>query len=342
MLLGGLGLVLAAVMLLALCTGAMKISPGEVLEIMGRRLGFGISPGAAAAKEPVLLIIRLPRILLGVLVGASLGISGAAIQGLFRNPLAEQGLIGISSGAAFFATAMIVLEGSILKDFKALTGYYGLMLAAFTGACLCALLVYRMAVSQGKVVVAMLLLAGIAINALSSSFTGLLTYLSTNEQLRTITFWMLGSLGGASWETVTALLPFSLVPVLVLPMLGKSLNAFALGERQAFHLGISTGRVKKAVMLLTTMAVGASVAVSGMIGFIGLVIPHILRLGFGADHRLLLPASALLGAIVLLLSDLVSRTIVAPAELPIGIVTAVIGCPILIYIISREGIKNHI
>lgn len=324
---------------LSACTGAMQISYAEMVQIIGHELGFAAS-SSALEKGPVLLVIRLPRIVLGVLAGASLGISGAAFQGLFRNPLAEPGLIGISSGAALFATAMIVLGDGMLKGFRELTGYHGLMFAAFAGACLCALLVYRMAVSRGRAVVALLLLAGIAINALSGAFTGMLTYLSSNEQLRSITFWMLGSLGGATWQTVTALLPFTLVPLLALPLMGKSLNAFSLGEQQAFHLGVRTGRVKRTVLLLSTMAVGATVAVSGIIGFIGLVIPHILRMGFGADHRLVLPGSALLGATVLLLSDLLSRTIVAPAELPIGIVTAVIGCPIFIYIIFRERTKN--
>lgn len=340
MILGGLALLLLAAAVLSACTGAMEISYAELLQIIGYKLGI-TAPSPALEKGPVLLIIRLPRILLGILAGASLGISGAALQGLFRNPLAEPGLIGISSGAALFATAVIVLEGRLLSGFRELTGYYGLMLAAFAGACLCALLVYRMAVSGGRAIVPILLLAGIAINALSGSFTGLLTYLSSNEQLRTITFWMLGSLGGASWQTVIALLPFTLIPLLALPLMGKSLNAFSLGEQQAFHLGVSTGRVKKVVLLLATMAVGASVAVSGVIGFIGLVVPHILRMGFGADHRLVLPGSALLGATVLLLSDLFARTIVAPAELPIGIVTAVIGCPVFIYIIFRERKKNY-
>lgn len=339
--LGGLALLLAAAVLLSACVGAMQISYADLVQIIGHELGLA-APSPALQKGPVLLIIRLPRIVLGVLVGASLGISGAALQGLFRNPLAEPGLIGISSGAALFATAMIVLEGSFLKGFRELTGYYGLMLAAFGGACLCAWLVYRLAVSQGRALVAMLLLSGIAINALSGSFTGIFTYLSTNEQLRSITFWMLGSLGGASWEMVIALLPFTLVPLVAIPMLGKSLNAFTLGEQQAYHLGVNTGRVKKMVLVLATMSVGASVAVSGVIGFVGLVIPHILRMCFGADHRLVLPGSALLGGIVLVLSDLVSRTVVAPAELPIGILTAIIGCPVFIYIIMREGKKNYL
>lgn len=339
--LAGLVLLLLLTVVLSACIGAMKISYADFMQITGYHLGLA-EASPSLQKGPVLMVIRLPRIVLGVLVGASLGISGAALQGLFRNPLAEPGLIGISSGAALFATAVIVLEGSILNGFRELFGYYGLMLAAFAGACICALLVYRLAVSQGRAVVAMLLLAGIAINALSGSFTGMFTYLSTNEQLRSITFWMLGSLGGGSWETVTALLPFTLAPLVLLPFMAKSLNAFSLGEQQAFHLGVRTGNVKKGVLILATMAVGASVAVSGVIGFVGLVIPHILRMCFGADHRLILPGSALFGAAILVLSDLVSRTIVAPAELPIGILTAVIGCPVFIYIIFRERKKNYL
>ena len=221
-------------------------------------------------------------------------------------------------------------------------GFYALSLAAFVGACLTTVIVYRLSMRNGKTIITTLLLSGIAINALAGAFTGLLTYVANDEQLRTITFWSLGSLGGASWETVTGILPFILIPVFVLPFLSKSLNALALGDAQALHMGVDVVTVKRIIMVLATIAVGASVAVAGVIGFIGLIIPHILRMTFSSDHRLVIPGSALLGAALLSLADLLARTIVVPAELPIGILTALIGTPVFLYIIITERNKTKV
>jgi iron complex transport system permease protein len=236
---------------------------------------------------------------------------------------------------------MIVLEVKFFSFISGFLGYYALSIAAFTGAFITAFIVYRLAINQGKTVITTLLLAGIAINALSGAFTGLLTYVATDAELRNITFWGLGSLGGASWVTVTGILPFVLIPVFIMPFLAKSMNAMALGESQAGHMGIPVNRVKVTIIVLVTMAVGACVAVSGIIGFISLVIPHILRMINGPDHRLIIPASALLGAAVLTIADLISRTLLAPAELPIGIITALVGSPIFIYIIFSERKKKY-
>jgi len=333
-----IGLILIALTVLMLaatvlssCIGAVKITFAELF-----------SGKLEAQQEAVLYSIRLPRVVLGLLIGAALGISGAAIQGLFRNPLAEPGLIGISSGATLFAVMMIVLEVKVFKMLTGTFGFYALSIAAFSGACITAMLVYRLSRSKGKTVITTLLLSGIAINALAGSFTGLLTYVATDEQLRSITFWSLGSLGGASWNTVTWLLPFVFVPVIGLPFLSKSLNAIALGESQALHMGINVVVVRRLIIILSTIAVGASVAVAGMIGFIGLIIPHILRMLFTADHRLVIPGSALLGAALLTIADLIARTMVAPAELPIGILTAMIGTPVFIYIIISERNKRNL
>ena len=333
-----IGLILIALTVLMLastvlssCIGAVKITFAELF-----------SGKLEAQQEAVLYSIRLPRVVLGLLIGAALGISGAAIQGLFRNPLAEPGLIGISSGARLFAVMMIVLEVKVFKMLTGTFGFYALSIAAFSGACVTAMLVYRLSRSKGKTVITTLLLSGIAINALAGSFTGLLTYVATDEQLRSITFWSLGSLGGASWNTVTWLLPFVFVPVIGLPFLSKSLNAVALGESQALHMGINVVVVRRLIIILSTIAVGASVAVAGMIGFIGLIIPHILRMLFTADHRLVIPGSALLGAALLTIADLIARTMVAPAELPIGILTAMIGTPVFIYIIISERNKRNL
>lgn len=335
-------LLMVAVMVLSSCTGAVKISLAELLAILGNQAGLADDGGFKSQQAAVLLNIRLPRVMLGMLIGAGLGVSGAGIQGLFRNPLAEPGLIGISSGATLFAVLMIVMEIGIFKKLTGMLGFYALSLAAFVGACLTTVIVYRLSMRNGKTIITTLLLSGIAINALAGAFTGLLTYVANDEQLRTITFWSLGSLGGASWETVTGILPFILIPVFVLPFLSKSLNALALGDAQALHMGVDVVTVKRIIMVLATIAVGASVAVAGVIGFIGLIIPHILRMTFSSDHRLVIPGSALLGAALLSLADLLARTIVVPAELPIGILTALIGTPVFLYIIITERNKTKV
>lgn len=333
---------LVVVMMLSSCIGAVKISVPELLAIIGNKTGLSETSAFKPQQAAVLLNIRLPRVILGVLVGAGLGISGAAIQGLFRNPLAEPGLIGISAGATLFAVLMIVLEVGVFKVLSGIIGFYALSLAAFVGACITTFMVYRLSTRNGKTSTITLLLSGIAINALSGSFTGLLTYLATDEQLRTITFWSLGSLGGANWETVAGIMPFIIIPVAGLPFMAKSLNALALGDAEALHLGVNVVLLKRVIIIFATIAVGASVAVAGMIGFIGLIIPHIIRMTFSADHRLVIPGSALLGAALLTLADLMARTIVAPAELPIGILTALIGTPVFLYIIITERNKNKI
>lgn len=336
-----LSVLLVAACVLSACVGAVKISASELWAIILHQWGIGDATGFTSQQQAVFVTLRLPRVVLGVLVGATLAIAGASMQGLFRNPLAEPGLIGISSGASLFAVMMIVLETRFLSFMTATFGYYALSIAAFAGACITTFVVYRLAVNKGKADITTLLLAGIAINALAGSFTGLLTYVADDAQLRNITFWSLGSLGGASWKTVMGILPFVTISLIALPFFSKSLNALALGEAQAGHMGIHVSLLKKVVVVLATLGVGAAVAVSGMIGFIGLVIPHILRMAFSADHRLVIPGSALAGAAVLVLADVVARTLVAPAELPIGILTAIIGAPVFIYIIAVERRKRR-
>ncbi|WP_442587745.1 FecCD family ABC transporter permease [Pedobacter sp. AW31-3R] len=337
-----LWVVLLGVIVLSCCIGAVKMTVPELLSILSYKTGLSESVNFQPQQAAVLLNIRLPRVMLGVLIGAGLGVSGAAIQGLFRNPLAEPGLIGISSGATLFAVLMIVLEVKVFKMLTGAIGFYALSLAAFVGACITTMVVYSLSMRNGKTVITTLLLSGIAINALTGAFTGLMTYVATDEQLRTITFWNLGSLGGASWATVTGILPFILIPVAGLPFIAKSLNVLALGDAQALHMGIDVVLLKRIIMVLATIAVGASVAVAGLIGFIGLIVPHILRMGFSADHRLVIPGSAIMGAALLSLADLIARTMVSPAELPIGILTAMIGTPVFLYIIITERNKNKV
>jgi iron complex transport system permease protein len=333
---------LLAIVILSSCVGAVTITIPEFLSIIAHKTGISDVANFKPQQAAVLMNIRLPRVVLGVLIGAGLGISGAAIQGLFRNPLAEPGLIGISAGATLFAVIVIVLEVGLFSKLNGVIGFYAISLAAFFGACLTTFIVYRMSSRNGKTEITTLLLSGIAINSLAAGFVGLLTYMATNEQLPAITFWSLGSLGGASWETVSGLLPFIIIPVAILPFLAKSLNALALGDAQALHMGINVVTMKRIIIVLATMAVGASVAVAGIIGFIGLIIPHILRMTFTSDNRLVIPGSAILGAALLTAADMAARTIVAPAELPIGILTALIGTPVFMYIIVTERSKNKL
>lgn len=331
------GLVLASAFSMSL--GAVKIPIADVTIILLKKLGFFSAHKIALQYEGVMNIVRIPRVLLGLLVGAALGISGTAIQGIFRNPLAEPGLIGISAGASLMAVIIIVLEISLLSSLTNIFGYYLLAFGAFAGAGIAALIVYQISRTDGKSNVATMLLAGIAINALAGALTGLITFAADDQQLRNITFWMLGSLAGATWETVIAVVPFILIPVLVLPRLGKSLNAFSLGEIQAAQIGLKVGNIKRNVVILATMAVGASVAVSGIIGFVGLLVPHTIRLLIGVDNKHVLPASALFGALMLTLADMLCRTVIAPIELPIGVITALLGTPLFLYILIKDKKK---
>lgn len=316
--------------------GAISITPTQVLGIVGDQIGLALPWQYSDGQAHVLLTIRLPRILLALLVGGSLGISGAAMQGLFRNPLADPGLIGISSGAGLAAATTIVLGQRILNSAGTLIGNYGLSFAAFIGAAATAFLVYRISSFNRKVSISTMLLAGIALNALCGAGTGALTFLADDAQLRSITFWSLGSLGSASWETVGVVAPFVLVSIVGLVYVGQHLNALLLGEAEAGHLGTSVDTVKRVVLLLSTLAIGASVAVTGVIGFAGLVTPHLLRLIIGPDNRFLLPGSALLGGILLIVTDLIARTIAAPAELPIGIIMAAIGAPFFLWLLLKN------
>jgi iron complex transport system permease protein len=333
--------VLAALLVLAVVlgagAGAMRVPMPAVLGVLGHKLGVNLGLAFEPQQEAVVWAIRLPRVVLAVLVGAALGLAGAAMQGLFRNPLADPSLLGISAGASLAAVAVIVLEEKLLQtvSLAAGLGAYLLPLAAFVGACATTLFVYRVARRGGRVLVSTMLLVGIATNGLAGAITGLFTYAATDAQLRSITFWGLGSLGGASWPTIATLLPFLVLPLLWLPRLGKSLNLLALGEEQAAHLGLPVARLKWQIIGLTTLAVGASVAMVGTIGFLGFLVPHVLRLLGGPDHRFILPASALGGALVLLLADTLARTAVAPAELPIGILTALLGAPVFLWIVMR-------
>lgn len=328
--LGILAALVLAAALLSVSLGAIRIPPERVLAAL---TGEGSDP-ARARDALVILSIRLPRTLLGLLVGAGLAVSGALMQGLFRNPLADPALVGVSSGAGLAAAVIIVLGDRILARLgvPGPLPYAALPAGAFLGGLCATLILYALATRSGRTAVATMLLAGIALGALSGALTGLLTFVSDDRQLRDLAFWSLGSLGGATWSKVAASAPLILPVLAAVPLLGRGLNALVLGEAEAFHLGVPVERLKRACIVLVAVAVGASVAAAGVIGFVGLVVPHALRLLIGPGHRLLLPAAALLGGAFLVLADVVARLVAAPAELPIGIVTALVGAPVFLWL----------
>jgi len=325
----GLIALLLATCLISLCVGAVKIPVSDVLAALtGQREASGLGN--------ILWNLRIPRVLLGVLVGGALAAAGALMQGLFRNPLADPALIGASSGGALGAVFIIVLGSTIFPGIPLLSDLRALPFAAFAGALVVTWFVKSLAANGGYTAIATLLLVGVAVNALTSAMIGLATYLATDVQLRTLSFWTLGSLGAADWQVVTLAAPFCLTLIILAPFWATALNALALGEAEAGHLGFKVERIKSLLILLTAAGVGASVAFTGIILFVGLVVPHLVRTLIGPDHRWLLPGSALLGAALLVASDTLARTIVAPAELPIGILTAGFGAPFFLSMLLRQ------
>lgn len=322
-----LALALVAVSVLSLGWGASGVS---ALRVAG---DWWAGRPVALTDQVVLLQIRLPRLLTGVLVGASLAVSGAVMQGLFRNPLADPGLLGVSAGAGLGAIAAIVLGGALPPVVAAWAGWHLVPLAAFGGGWAAMMALYLIATRRGRTSIATMLLAGIALAAMVGALSGLIVYRATDDQLRDLTFWGMGSLAGASWSKLAAAAPIILAGLLAAPFLARGLNGLALGEAAAAHTGIRVQRVKTAAILTTAAATGASVAVSGGIGFVGIVVPHLLRLVQGPDHRWLLVNAGLLGATALVAADMVSRSVIAPSELPIGIITAMIGGPFFLWVL---------
>jgi iron complex transport system permease protein len=324
----GLAGLLGLSVLIALSFGAFQVS---LLDMILSEI--------SDQQTAVLSYVRLPRVVLSILVGASLAVTGAAMQGLFRNPLADPGLIGISSGAALAVAIVIVLFGSSIELF----GLYGLSFAAFIGGLLTCLLIFRFANAAESFSVTYMLLAGIAINAIAGAGVGFLTYLSTDQQLRALSLWTMGSLGSAMWPSVLVISSVVIPTTLILMKQAGALNIMLLGEDDARHLGIDTKKLKRRIIICTALCVGAAVAVSGIIGFVGLVVPHLLRLIIGPDHRILFPASALLGAILLLVADTLARTVVTPAEIPVGLLTSLIGGPFFLWLLIKQygGSKSY-
>ncbi|MEV8417371.1 iron ABC transporter permease [Streptomyces niveus] len=321
---------LGVLLLLALLSaglGAYDIPLGDVVSSVRHRMGIG---GAALERVPesVLWNVRLPRVVLALLVGASLGCAGALMQGVFGNPLAEPGVIGISAGAAVGAVASIALGLSFL-------GNWTVTVCAFVSGLLTVLLVYAMSRSGGRTEVVTLILTGIAVNAFAGALIGLSIFFADNAQISQITFWQLGSLAQATWPKVLAVLPCALLGLAVAPFYARKLDLLALGERPARHLGVDVERLRVVLVLVVALLTAAAVAVAGIITFVGLLVPHLLRMANGPGHRFLVPGSALGGALVLVAGDLAARTVAAPAELPLGVLTALFGSPFFFWLLRR-------
>ncbi len=328
-----LGAVVVAAMVLGLGLGAVRLPPEEVVGILAYRWGLAVRGEWPAAHETIILELRLPRVVLGALVGGALGIAGATFQGLFRNPMADPYVIGVSSGAAVGAVATMALR---LRLPELGIGWVPPM--AFVGALGAVLLVYNLARVNGRVPVMALLLAGVAVAALLSAVVSLMIYF-TADRVGHIVFWLMGGLSGANWRTAGLLLPYVLGGAAALSLYARDLNAMLLGEEPALHLGVPVEGVKRVLLLVGSLLTAAAVAVSGIIGFVGLVVPHAVRLVAGPDHRFLLPASALVGGAFLVLADALARTLLAPTELPVGILTALAGGPFFLYLLRRRRMQ---
>ncbi|MER6186037.1 iron ABC transporter permease [Streptomyces sp. NPDC001652] len=307
--------------------GAYPIPVGDVLGSGQHKVGLGGGELDRVA-ESVLWNVRFPRIVLALLVGASLGCAGALMQGVFGNPLAEPGIIGVSSGAAVGAVAAIAFGIGFL-------GTWTVSVFAFVAGLGTVLLVYAMSRSGGRTEVVTLILTGIAVNAFAGAVIGLFLFFADTAAVNQITFWQLGSLAQATWPKVVAVLPCALLGLAVAPLYARRLDLLSLGERPARHLGVDVERLRIVLVLVIALLTAAAVSVSGIISFVGLVVPHLLRMVVGPGHRFLVPGSALTGALVLLAADLAARTVAVPAELPLGVLTALLGSPFFFWLLRR-------
>lgn len=323
-----LAVALAVLTVVAGASGAFTVAPSEVVGSILHRIGLPWGPVPDALGEEVLWQIRFPRVALTILVGGSLGSAGALMQGTFSNPLAEPGIVGVSSGAALGAVLVIVTG---LAPF----GTWSITGAAFIGGMATVFAVYAASRANGRTEVITMVLTGIALNALTGAVLGLLTYYSDDAQLRSITFWTLGSMAQASWPKVAVVAPLALAGMALAPRFSRRLDLLSLGDGPARHLGVDVERTRRTVLLLVAVLTASAVAISGQVLFVGLVIPHLVRMAAGPGHRLLVPASALAGATILVGADLAARTMAAPAEVPLGVLTALVGSPFFFWQLRR-------
>ena len=319
-------------MLLSLGVGPVSVEPSRVASILlsDPTLDDPASDTISDAEIIIVRTIRPPRVLLAVLVGALLSLSGAVMQGLFQNPMADPYVVGVSSGAAL---GRRLRSRSPLEVW--LWGIHSVSLFAFVGALGVTLLVYGISVRGGKVPVSVLLLTGVAVGSLAAALTSFLMLMS-HENLHRILYWLLGGLASRRWEHVEMVWPYAVVGIVVLQVYARDLNLLLQGEESAQHLGVSVERVKLLLLGTAALLTAAAVAVSGIVGFVGLLVPHIMRLLVGPDHRRLFPASALGGAILVVGADILARTLIAPAEIPLGVITSLLGCPFFLFLLHQR------
>ena len=307
---------------ITVCIGMVNIPFAEVLNIL-------LGGQGTANNRTIIIDIRLPRVLMAGLVGAALALAGAAMQGLFKNPMASPYILGLSSGGAFGASLAIVIGVSFAS------GAFAVPAMAFVFCFLTLFLVYNISKVRGRTTVETLLLSGIAVGAFFSALVSFMKYLS-GDQLQTIVFWMMGGLWAADWTKVVVIIPFILAGAVMIFILSRDLNAMMIGEDHAVNLGVNTQMVTKVVLVAASLMTAAAVSVSGIIGFVGLIVPHIMRIFVGPDHRILLPTTLMVGAIFMIYMDTIARTIMAPEELPVGIITALLGAPFFLYLLRRR------
>jgi iron complex transport system permease protein len=329
---------LIVMLLFAIAFGAVPISIRDMFSSLQHFI-TGQPPGNI--HEAVFLQLRLPRVLLCAITGAILAVSGVLMQGLFRNPIVEPGLVGTSAGAAFGASIVFVLGAKLSPGFKSYVGPVLVPLFAFAGGLLATYAVYSLAKNAKRVSIMSLLLIGIAVNAVGLSGTGFMSYIARDPQARSITFWNLGTFSGASWLQVFIVGAVAAVIFIFSFRYSKQLNALLLGEEEASYLGVDTNKLKRRIMILNTAMVSVATAFVGVISFMGLIVPHILRLLIGSDNKRLLPASMITGALLLVLADMGARLLLAPAEIPIGIITSLVGAPVFIILLKKFNVLNQ-
>ncbi len=332
-------ILLTIILLISFIYGPVHISLFQIIDILLNQINIKSNfseDGYTSIQNMVLLNIRLPRILLAILVGTGLGTSGAILQGLFRNPLVDPGFIGVSSGAAVGAMIAIMFSAFFSTFINKNLLVFLLPILAIIGSFITTLMVYILSKVHNKTNIMAMLLSGIAINALSGALIGIFISISTDSQLRSFTFWTLGGLDNADWSVILITSIFIIFPLTIIYKMKSQLDIFMLGDAEAMHLGINVEWLKKKIILISSIMVGISVSFCGMIGFIGLITPHLIRMIIGPNHNYLIPASALLGALLLTTSDIIAKSIISPAQLPIGVVTSCIGAPFFIWLIYNQ------
>jgi iron complex transport system permease protein len=329
-------LMLAAFIVLSIGSGAVRVPPSSILRLVLNGIGFRSVEPPPEMQRNIVLHIRLPRILAAVLVGAALAMGGVAMQGLFRNPMASPDILGVSTGASL--GAVIAVSTGLFA-----VNIFFLPLLAIVGALLASTLIYLVSSYKGKTSLLFVVLAGLAISSLFNGLVSAILLFSQEYEVSQFIFWTMGGLEGRMWKHVLLPLPILLPGVAVLYLFNRELNLFALGEESAHSLGMHVERTKRIILAITAVITGMAISISGPVGFVGLLIPHLFRMLIGPDHRLLMPVSAVGGALFLLISDLLGRILIPPFEIRVGIITAVLGSPYFLYLIiryQRKGLKG--